>query len=301
VFDRLRPAGNTRLNDAVSEAIDRVATARASARAIIVLTDGKDDGSATRAPDLLAKASSNKVPVYAIGLGKLDAQPLQELAASSNGAFFAAASAGDLADVYSKAASSLLTEYHLSFDSTHRTGRHALSVNVTTTGGTAEASQQFRIGVPPPSEHHKSSTLPLVLALLLMVGGIAAVVVLVRASRRGLSPVPPGPSGTGDHARGSSSAWGSSTSYHLVGDAGTFPVSGPTVVGRDPRADLVIGDETVSRSHARLEEIEGGLWVEDLGSSNGTTLNGRRVASCLAQEGDLLGFGDLLFELRAPR
>lgn len=71
------------------------------------------------------------------------------------------------------------------------------------------------------------------------------------------------------------------------------------VVGRDPGADVVIDNPSVSRNHAELRQ-EGGDWVlEDLGSSNGTFLHGDRIEEAAGLEpGDEIGFGkfSLVFE-----
>ena len=49
------------------------------------------------------------------------------------------------------------------------------------------------------------------------------------------------------------------------------------LVGRAPSADMRLGDPRVSRLHARIEMREDGVYVEDLGSRNGTLLNGEFV------------------------
>jgi hypothetical protein len=49
------------------------------------------------------------------------------------------------------------------------------------------------------------------------------------------------------------------------------------LVGRAPSADMRLGDPRVSRLHARIEMREDGVYVEDLGSRNGTRLNGEFV------------------------
>ncbi len=49
------------------------------------------------------------------------------------------------------------------------------------------------------------------------------------------------------------------------------------VIGRDEGCNLVLDDSKVSRRHAYLQEIDGGVEVGDLGSSNGTFVNGRRI------------------------
>ena len=66
----------------------------------------------------------------------------------------------------------------------------------------------------------------------------------------------------------------------------------PTVIGRAAEADLVIDDETVSRRHAQLTGDRDALVLSDLGSSNGTTLNGNpMVGEVVLHDGDLIGFG----------
>ena len=54
----------------------------------------------------------------------------------------------------------------------------------------------------------------------------------------------------------------------------TVPVEGPVVIGRSPGADIVIGDDFVSARHARVTPAGTDAIAEDLGSTNGTLLNG---------------------------
>jgi hypothetical protein len=58
----------------------------------------------------------------------------------------------------------------------------------------------------------------------------------------------------------------------------TVPVNGPIVIGRSPGADIVIGDDFVSGKHARISPAGDGAVLEDLGSTNGTILNGQPVS-----------------------
>ncbi len=68
----------------------------------------------------------------------------------------------------------------------------------------------------------------------------------------------------------------------------------PLLVGRRAGAGLVVDDESISRRHARLAFEAGELTVEDLGSANGTWLNGVRVRRARAGEGDRLLLGGTL-------
>ncbi|WP_432135793.1 MULTISPECIES: FHA domain-containing protein [unclassified Streptomyces] len=74
----------------------------------------------------------------------------------------------------------------------------------------------------------------------------------------------------------------------------------PLRIGRDPVNGLRLSHETVSRVHAELS-LQGGLWVlRDLGSTNGTTVNGRRVVgAAVVREGDQVAFGRMAFRLSA--
>ena len=60
-----------------------------------------------------------------------------------------------------------------------------------------------------------------------------------------------------------------------------FPVvAGPIAVGRGGQNDVPLdGDEFASADHARFEARRDGLWVEDVGSTNGTFVNGARVTT----------------------
>ncbi len=72
----------------------------------------------------------------------------------------------------------------------------------------------------------------------------------------------------------------------------TFEGTAPLVIGRDRAAQLVLTDPEVSRRHARLETHDATVFVRDLGSSNGTFLNGRRLTGALElREGDTVDVG----------
>ncbi|MFP4150213.1 MAG: FhaA domain-containing protein [Nitriliruptoraceae bacterium] len=67
--------------------------------------------------------------------------------------------------------------------------------------------------------------------------------------------------------------------------------------GRLDRCDLTIADSTVSREHAAFVRRGDRWWVVDLGSTNGTKVNGRRAAEHPISPGDQIELGDVLVEL----
>ena len=75
------------------------------------------------------------------------------------------------------------------------------------------------------------------------------------------------------------------------GEGTDHALSGTCIVGRHSSANFVLGDQLVSRNHFRLVN-EGGAWyVEDLGSTNGTIINGRRSKKTQLADGDVIVAG----------
>jgi len=69
------------------------------------------------------------------------------------------------------------------------------------------------------------------------------------------------------------------------------------LVGRHPSCDVILESISVSRRHARLTFRDGGWVLQDLGSTNGTRLNGLLVGRCRLQPGDQLALGDQLLQV----
>jgi pSer/pThr/pTyr-binding forkhead associated (FHA) protein len=78
-----------------------------------------------------------------------------------------------------------------------------------------------------------------------------------------------------------------------LGTGKTIEVAGPTIVGRDATSGIRLEhDEFASARHARIEPRDGGAWVDDLGSTNGTFVNGSKLERAqLAKVGDVIKIG----------
>lgn len=70
-----------------------------------------------------------------------------------------------------------------------------------------------------------------------------------------------------------------------------YPLRGDMLLGRDPKAQVIIGEREVSAQHARLTQVGEKFYVEDLGSRNGTWLNGVRIQRQALNEGDEITIG----------
>ncbi|MER6917327.1 DUF1707 and FHA domain-containing protein [Streptomyces sp. NPDC000594] len=79
-----------------------------------------------------------------------------------------------------------------------------------------------------------------------------------------------------------------------------LPEPGPFAlrIGREPGSGLRLSHETVSRRHAELIRRHDRWLLRDLGSTNGTTVNDRRViGAVVVRDGDMVGFGEMRFRL----
>jgi pSer/pThr/pTyr-binding forkhead associated (FHA) protein len=79
-----------------------------------------------------------------------------------------------------------------------------------------------------------------------------------------------------------------------------FVLADELTIGRSPRCSVPLAaDGFVSQVHARLFRRGDEYWVEDLGSTNGTLMNGRKLAGAAPlRKGDLIQVGQTVLELR---
>lgn len=81
-----------------------------------------------------------------------------------------------------------------------------------------------------------------------------------------------------------------------------FGLAGSMTIGRDGEAGILIAESSVSSRHAAIERVQGGWKLSDLGSTNGTTANGRPVGpgGVLLRGGERIGLGTVVVRLAAP-
>lgn len=91
--------------------------------------------------------------------------------------------------------------------------------------------------------------------------------------------------------------------YLLRGMSGSvegrnFPLLGsPMTVGRARDSDVLLDEQGLSRNHARIVPTADGVQIEDLGSTNGSFINDKRVVRGQARAGDEIAFDTLRFRL----
>src|SRR5579862_8117310 len=87
---------------------------------------------------------------------------------------------------------------------------------------------------------------------------------------------------------------------------GEFPIvpDRQIVIGRSSDLDMVLVEDMVSRKHARIQTQADQIWIEDLGSTNGTFVNGEKIKRARLKEGDRVLIGTSILKVisgDAPR
>ena len=157
-----------------------------------------------------------------------------------------------------------------------------------------EFAQRFRaqtLRLAEPAQEDEGGGFPwlLVALIALALAAVAAAVLLLRRRGAGLPALRGG-------SRGGPSLVG--TTGPLAGER--FPVSKEVVIGR-AGAGIAIDDAEVSRRHASVRRVEGGLLLSDLGSANGTEVNGTPIdRPTVVVDGDVISVGTASFAVDMP-
>ena len=82
---------------------------------------------------------------------------------------------------------------------------------------------------------------------------------------------------------------------------GEFPIvpDKQIIVGRSSDLDMVLVEDMVSRKHARIAMQQDQIWIEDLGSTNGTFVNGEKIKRARLKEGDRVLIGTSILKVIA--
>lgn len=156
-IDGLTAGGNTALYEATASAAEKIAASPASRRAVVLLTDGAEDGVPLTISrnDSLKAAVNSGVPFFTIGEGTdIDRQYLQALAAFTRGRYLEAPKLSDITNVYSDVGRLLRDQYAVTFDASGaKTNGSTIVLTVHSGNATAHATTTYKPGpafVPPP-------------------------------------------------------------------------------------------------------------------------------------------------------
>jgi VWFA-related protein len=329
----------TRLYDGLNSAIRWVGETTSLRKIVVVLTDAlpSDERSTMTLTECIDAATKSNVTIHAIGEGTdVNPEPLVEMARSTGGSYYFAAAPGDLKTLYQRILANIYNEYIVQYTSPI-TGEDALKmhtaeVSVTYEGVTQRATTSF---VPQviPARHSLVGFSLVGLAILLLIG--LSAYAAWRRTRKAcpscgkLVPV----SATAcphcgldfaahEHTEEPAAeteamaavddrtrimhkrrafAWltvvegtDKGKTYEL-GEQGVFSL------GRSSENDIVLDDDSVSRSHAKIEAKDGRYIVHDCASANGTFVAGERVDLGDLVDGVTLQLGDEVLSFQAMK
>jgi pSer/pThr/pTyr-binding forkhead associated (FHA) protein len=122
---------------------------------------------------------------------------------------------------------------------------------------------------------------------------------LFAVMRAGIRVVSGGPTASGAVFSGAGAPWSLLVEKGPAELRGVrVPLDSAVTIGRGADADITIADTYVSTRHARVTKGAGGPVVEDLGSTNGTVLNGNLISRATTlKAGDRLTLGDVVLKV----
>lgn len=315
-IDGLRVAGKyTALHDALFDASRYLRESAGARRAILLVTDGKDENSALNLEDGLRVAQETLIPVFCVGVGRVEERVLRRIAKLTGGEYFPSR----------EAAASAIAERILAAPE----AQLAAVPSAASTPTQVMAPQPS--GAAPPA-FYRSPVLWAAAGLLLLVAATALALV-GRKPRHGVTPArlsPSGPSrldsGQQEALSGTEAVSGTVlTRMDLAGETvdktvllmdrpvlavtrgerkgEVFPLSGESSIsiGRARANDVVLDDASVSSQHCRIRPEAGGFVVHDMKSTNGTQVNGRPIDRQLLAEGDVIQVGETSLQYRRER
>lgn len=305
---------NTLLYQALVRCSQQCALAPSSRCAVVLLTDGKDEGSSIPLQQAIEEARKSGVPFYTLGYGSEASNVVLERISGLTGGRFRRISRPDqIVSFYREIAQELKNQYVVHVKGPFDAGNRIFAVGVTIKGRTTNA--EHRIFVPAAPTKSAARTIAWLLAICLL---SAIVAVAIRRSRRLDNSAEWGDEeGRDDMVIGERSMEGWSpvdtSSFDYTSTSTTnaqawvevvkgphrgarFILTGrPVRIGRGTESDLSLErDAAVSRLHSEITFSNSGEFVlRDMGSQNGTRIEGNQLngRSVRLRDGDRISLG----------
>jgi len=319
----------TALNDALYDASRYLRDAPPGRKAIVLVTDGKDENSSLNLDDGLRVAVDNGIPVYAVGVGRVEERVLRRIAKLTG---------GDYARVGGATGRALATRI---LDKPVSPPPQAAPQNAASVAPATSAT----LGTPTAGGATIAPRRPVALLWGLLVAGLTVAAALgflalrrSRASTRcpscgralatplsecpfcAVAPPPRGPAeapavetpqpetvvariGPEDDLLEKTITLQEKPVLIITAGPGTghvFTLSLETMtsIGRAKANDIVLDDVAVSSQHCRIRPDDGQFIVHDLRSTNGTFVNDQRVTRSHLRSGDALKVGETMMQFR---
>lgn len=285
---------STELNRTVSLALEKLTDERAERKVLVVVSDGKAEDTAYRLEDVVAQAKRLNVPVVTLGIAERPSdspamQSLRVMADKTGGVFIDLSDKNVPVDLQTQILSLVDVGGRVTFDGSAYYGKQTVSVNLIDAGKkTTKVQTDFefpdRRGTPEKvKDFLVAYWWALASGALVVAGGIWGFIRYRRLRRereienrlvaefRGLD--------------------GDETRYEVRRAAVTL--------GRAAQNDIVITNSSVSGRHAELHRTREGLFrLSDLGSTNGTMVNGVSVTAIDVHDGDIVELAEVRLQFK---
>jgi VWFA-related protein len=276
-----------------------------SAKAIIVISDGRDNGSATDVEKIISDANKRRIPIHAIGHSELDQDSLsnlEQIAKRTNGTYKAAPAVDDINKSLTVIKDYINKMYVVHFKTklAHDGKDHKIDVAMENEAG---ASLKSSITVKTPDFIDWIRIGIITAIILLVIIGAVAIYILTR-------PKPPPVRFCPVCKRAQMPEWEiclfclKSAKARLTIQKGatkgkTYPLVGKVVsLGSGPENNIRIMDGAVSGKHAGVAIDDNRFEIVDLNSKNGVLVNGKKTPRRFLRNGDIITIGmtELKFE-----
>ncbi len=304
----------TQLYTAVYDSIGLLGRDGAGPKAVIVFTDGRDEGSSLESGDVVALAKENAVPVHVVAVrpGRASRR-LERIARLTGGSFVRCCAEEDIRALYGTLKTGGSNRYDVRFRSMAPADGKARSVEVRLRYDSLRDRDAreltYRRGIVGVELPTLPQVLLVVLILFIIVLLIGCVLILLRRGSLAIRRAAMDPAGFASGGRPPFIADEFEAALrrdeeaklhrdrlvtpqdpeYIYAKAWLVQKDGPEVgkkfplyweeitIGRDEENAIVIRDDAVSLRHARIREMKGAYYLFDLASDNGTFLNGRKL------------------------
>ncbi|MBS2021065.1 MAG: VWA domain-containing protein [Deltaproteobacteria bacterium] len=282
------------------------------AKAIIVISDGRDNGSATDVEKVISDAVKRKIPIHAVGHTEMDGEGLknlEEIARRTGGSYKLATGVDDISKGLTSIKDYINKMYVVEWktDLDHDGKQHKVDIAMENEGGGASLKGSVTVTTPDFFNWKKAVLITAIILLLLIIA--AAIYVLTR-------PKPLPPRYCPVCKREQMPEWEiclfclkaakARMSVQKGAQKGkVYPLVGKIVsIGSGPETNIRLMDGAISGKHAGVA-IDGDKFeIVDLGSKNGVLVNGKKTPRRFLRNGDIvtLGMTELKFEstVQAP-
>ena len=284
----------------------QAATLLPAAKAIIVISDGRDNGSATDVEKIISDANKRRIPIHAIGHSELDQDSLaqvEHVAKATGGTYKAAPSVDDInksltiiKDYINKM---YVVEWKTALD--HDGKDHKVEIAMENEGG-ASLKSAVMVKTPDFTDWLKIGIIAGIILLLVIIAVVIYVVTRPKPLPTRFCPV---------CRRAQMPEWdiclfclkaakGRLTVQKGAAKGKTYPLVGKVVsLGSAPENNIRVLDGGVSGKHAGVAIDDNKFEIVDLGSKNGVLVNGKKTPRRFLRNGDVITLGMTEFKFES--